>query len=103
MKNYQISSLAFQVCESARVLLHRRLQRKQTEATLHLSNVLTYEQIASQGLKDQTELGNRWLRVTFPSVAAVQIKADGRVFDLLRSPKHRLVPFARCGAIAQEH
>lgn len=70
---------------------------------LHLNNILAYEQIASQDLKEQTELGNQQLQVTFPSMAAVQTRADGKAFDPLQSPKHRLVPFACCGVVAQEH
>lgn len=56
--------------------------------------------MASQDLKEQTELGNQGLQVSFLGTAAVQTRANKKVFDLQQSPKCRLAPFACCGVIA---
>lgn len=59
--------------------------------------------MASQDLKEQNELGNQGLQVSFLGMAAVQTRADKRVLDLQQSPKHRLAPFASCGVTEWEH
>lgn len=48
--------------------------------------------MARQDLKEQTELGNQGPQVSFLGMAAVQTRANERVFDLQQSPKHRLAP-----------
>lgn len=45
-----------------------------------------YFNTASQDLKEQTELGNQGLQVSFLGMAAVQTRADKRVLDLQQSP-----------------